>query len=498
MKLSRVMKETPVIRQDAEGSMEVTGLAYDSRQVRDGVLFFAIDGFKADGHDFIGAARKAGAVAAVTGRWVEDARLPQIQVTNVRLAMASAAARFYNHPSRRLTLVGVTGTNGKTTTTYLLDSIMRAAGRRTGIIGGVEYRIGDHTEAATRTTPEAVDSQRMLARALEQGVDSVVMEVSSHGIELHRVETMEFDVAVFTNLSPDHLDLHGDMEQYFASKHRLFAARGEQDVTRTSAAGGNRRPRAVVNTDDGYGRRLAAGTGGDTVTFGLGEGAMVRATDMEYSGWETSFTLVTPAGRVAVTVKLPGRFNLYNSLAAAAAAAALDIPLQHIAGGLAQAAGVSGRFQQVRTDAPFRVIIDYAHNEAGLTVALETARRITPGRLIAVFGCPGERDREKRPGMGAIAGEQSDLAILTTDDCYAEDPDTILDEVEAGLVSSGGSYQRLRDRRRAIEAAVGSAGPGDTILIAGKGHEQHQIMADGPHPFSDREVVLAAIAAGIT
>ncbi|GBE57766.1 UDP-N-acetylmuramoyl-L-alanyl-D-glutamate--L-lysine ligase [bacterium BMS3Abin01] len=496
MKLSRVMKETPVLRQDAEGSLEVTGLAYDSRRVRDGVLFFAIDGFKADGHDFIGAAGDAGAVAAVTGRWVEDARLPQLQVTDVRRAMASAAAVFYNHPSRRLTLVGVTGTNGKTTTTFLLDSIMRAAGRRTGIIGGVEYRIGAHTEAATRTTPEAVDSQRMLARALEQDVDSVVMEVSSHGIELCRIEAMEFDVAVFTNLSPDHLDLHGDMEHYFASKRRLFAAGGGQVITGETAAGGHGRPIAVINTDDGYGRRLAAGTGEDTVTFGLGEDAMVRATDMEYSGWETSFTLVTPAGRAAVTVKLPGRFNLHNSLAAAAAATALDIPLPHIAGGLARAEGVPGRFQQVRTDAPFRVIIDYAHNVAGLTVALETARRITPGRLIAVFGCPGERDREKRPVMGAVTGEMSDLAILTTDDCYGEDPGTILDEVEAGLASSGGQYQRYLDRRRAIEAAVGSAGPGDTILIAGKGHEQRQIMADGPRPFSDRSVVLAAIAHG--
>ncbi|MHB8792225.1 MAG: UDP-N-acetylmuramoyl-L-alanyl-D-glutamate--2,6-diaminopimelate ligase [Thermoleophilia bacterium] len=483
-----------VLREENRGDrIAISGLSYDSRAVRPGFLFAAVPGFKVDGHDFIGRARDAGAAAILTERWIEDAGIPQVQVVSVRRAMAFVAAAFYGNPSRDLSLVGVTGTNGKTTTTYLIDAILRQAGMTTGLIGGIEYRIGELVSPAKRTTPEAIDVQRMLREMRDSDVQSATMEVSSHGIDLYRVACLDFTAAVFTNLTRDHLDLHGNMEQYYQAKRSLFA--GSLDRPGDPEANpGSVRPLAAINIDDSYGQRLAKEFSDRTTTFGMGQEAMVRAGNIEYAGWETGFDLITPEGREPVRLQLPGAYNLENALGSAAAALALGIAPDMIAAGLSASRGAPGRFEPVDVDAPFRIVVDYAHNEDGLAKSLTAARSLTPGRLILVFGCPGERDRDKRPAMGKTAGSLADIAILTTDDCYGESPEQILDEAEPGLIDSGVSYQRIADRREAIEAAVSTAADGDTILIAGKGHETSQIIGDSSLPFSDSNVVREIIS----
>ncbi len=468
--------------------LKITGIAYDSRQVKPGFLFAAIPGFKVDGHDFVPRALEAGAAAVLTERWLDLAGVIQVQVESVRKIMPLLASNFYDHPSKNLTVIGVTGTNGKSTTAFLIDAILKSAGLRTGLIGGIEYRIGDSSIPAKRTTPEALDIQRMMFEMNDQHIGAVTMEVSSHGIDLYRVACTEFDVAVFTNLTRDHLDLHGNLEDYFESKRKLFTGALLDPAKNENAISPNR-PIAAINVDNEYGQRLADELSDRLYTFGMKPQAQVRARDIEYNGWETRFELVTPSGATPVQLQLPGAFNLENALSASAAALALGIPLESIAAGLSESRGAPGRFEPVNINAPFRVVVDYAHNEDGLLKALTTARALTDGRLITVFGCPGERDREKRPGMGKIAGSLSDLAILTTDDCYEEPSEQILDQTEAGLNDSGAEYLRIEDRRQAIETAIEAAREGDTVLIAGKGHERSQIMAEGPRPFNDSDTV---------
>lgn len=494
MKLAEILSGVTIVRQNADPLLEISGITADSRLVEPGYMFAAVPGFKVDGHDFVPAARKAGAAGILTQTWLEGAGTPQVQVPLVRKYMALAAANFYGRPSNKLTLVGVTGTNGKTTTTFLIDAILAAAGRNTGLVGGIEYRLGNHrTLTAERTTPESSDLQKMLDDMSSAGVDTATLEVSSHGIGLYRVAYTDFDVAVFTNLTRDHLDLHHDMESYFNTKRRLFTAGLENDEPAAAADG--RRPAAVINIDDAYGKRLAAELEHGVVTFGIeARTADVTAKNITHSGWDTHFEVVTPAASAPVRLRLPGDFNIYNALAAAAVGVTLKLPLKNIATGLNACGGVPGRFELLDSDSPFKIVIDYAHNEDGLSRAIDTARSITAGKLVVVFGCPGERDRDKRPRMGEIAGSGADLAILTTDDCYAEAPERILDEIVPGLVKSGGRYLRIADRRLAIKAAIAEAGPGDLVLIAGKGHETRQIMAQGPMPFSDKEVVGEILA----
>lgn len=483
-----------VLRQEPHGGrIAISGLAYDSRSVEPGFLFAAIPGFKVDGHDFIERAREAGAAAVLTERWIGDAGIPQVQVTSVRKAMAFVATAFYGYPSKDLSLIGVTGTNGKTTTTYLIDAILRQTGMTTGLIGGIEYRIGETASPAKRTTPESIDLQRMLREMCDSDIQAATMEVSSHGIDLYRVACLDFTVAVFTNLTQDHLDLHGSMEHYYQSKRSLFAGSLDKPGDPEAAASPSR-PLAAINIDDSFGQRLAEEFPDRVTTFGMRQEAMVRAGNIEYAGWETGFDLITPEGQAPVRLHLPGAYNLENALGSAAAALALGITPDRIAAGLSASRGAPGRFEPVEVEAPFRVMVDYAHNEDGLAKALTAARSLTPGRLILVFGCPGERDRDKRPAMGKIAGSLADVAILTTDDCYGEPPEQILDETEPGLIDSGVSYQRITDRREAIEAAVGAAAPGDTILIAGKGHETSQIIGDSSLPFNDSVVAREIIA----
>jgi UDP-N-acetylmuramoyl-L-alanyl-D-glutamate--2,6-diaminopimelate ligase len=481
-----------IVHSDAAPETEIKGVTLDSRAVQPDFLFAAIPGYKSDGHDFIPAAVDAGAVAVLTERWLDTLDVAQVQVTDVRRALARAAANYYQHPSQQLQLVGITGTNGKTTTSFMLHSILAVTGRKATLVGGVEYRIAGETAPAVRTTPEAMELQGMLARAVDAGDAYAVVEVSSHGIELFRAAFVDFAVAVFTNLTREHLDLHKDMESYYQVKRRLFLGTIAGDNTMTAKL-----PLAVINTDNEYGERLVRETeeaGGKVFTFGAASDADITAEQIVYSGWKTSFILLTPDGSAPVELAIPGSFSLANALAAAAAASAMGLSVSEIATGLNGHRGAPGRFEAVDAGTPYKVVIDYAHNEDGLARAIETARGLTPGKLILVFGCPGERDRDKRPHMGRLAGSSTDLAILTTDDCYDEAPDQILDGAEAGLVEAGGIYRRISDRRDAIAAALAAAGAGDTVLIAGKGHETKQVLAGGPVPFNDRQVVEDLIA----
>jgi UDP-N-acetylmuramoyl-L-alanyl-D-glutamate--2,6-diaminopimelate ligase len=467
--------ETVAAPQRVVPPVVVSGISYDSRHVRPGDVFFCIPGFAHDGHDFAAKAVDRGAVALVVSRELPPIGCPQVVVEDPRAALAVAASRFYGRPSERLRVVGITGTNGKTTTAYLLDAILTAAGMSTGVIGTVGTRIAGVHRESDRTTPESADLQALFAEMLAEGVEAAVMEVSSHAIDLHRVDAVEFAVAAFTNLSQDHLDYHSTLEEYFAVKRRLFTE------LRPSAS--------VIDIDDPAGVALAADVAeGDLLTVGRAQGALVRPLDEMPGPVSTSFTLTTPVGAASVTLPLAGRFNVSNALVAAGCALALGVPLEMVAAGLSAAPQVPGRLERIEAGQPFAVLVDYAHTPDGLEKAIEAVRAVTPGRLITVFGCGGDRDPDKRPRMGEAAGRGSDLAIATSDNPRSEDPVGILLAVEDGLRLAGGSYEMEVDRRRAIARAIDIAKAGDAILIAGKGHEDYQIFTDRTIHFDDREV----------
>ncbi|MFN2467616.1 MAG: UDP-N-acetylmuramoyl-L-alanyl-D-glutamate--2,6-diaminopimelate ligase [Gaiellaceae bacterium] len=462
---------------DVVGRAPVTieDLAYDARRAGPGSLFFCVAGARADGHDFGAEAVARGAVALVVERPLEQP-VPQLVVANSRAAMAVAADVFFGEPTRELLVAGVTGTNGKTTTAFLLHSILEAAGLRPGLLGTVESRVGGSVRAVERTTPEAIDLQRTFREQLDLGDRSSVIEASSHASELRRLDRVRFAALVFTNLTQDHLDFHGTMERYFEAKRRLFLE-GE-------------RPPAAVNVDDAYGRLLLAGLRAarhePVVTFGFAAGADVRPEQLELTASGTRFR----ASGLELRSRLRGRFNVENILAAVAAARLLDLADQDIAAGVEAIEGVPGRFEAVEEGQPFAVLVDYAHTPASLEKVLRTARDLTEGRLIAVFGCGGDRDQGKRPLMGRIAAELSDLAIVTSDNPRAEDPHAIIDEILAG---AGPAVEIEPDRRAAIERALELAEPGDAVVIAGKGHEQGQEVAGRKLPFDDRQVARKAL-----
>lgn len=451
----------------------VTGIAYRSDRVRAGDAFFCIAGFAHDGHDFAMDAVLRGAVAVVGTREVPGLGVPEVMVDDPRVALAHAAAVLFGEPSRRLSVVGITGTNGKTTTTYLLDSVLRAAGMTTGVIGTVGTRVAGEVLPASRTTPESRDLQETLARMVDAGVGAVAMEVSSHAIDLHRIDAVRFAVAAFTNLSQDHLDYHRTLEEYFGVKARLF-----EDMP---AAG------RVVNVDDEYGRRLAA-CADTTWTVGRSPDATVRAEGVRLSADGSIFALVAPAGTAEVRLPLAGDFNVSNALIAAACAFALGIGLEDVVRGLEEAPQVPGRLERVDAGQPFSVLVDYAHTPDGLAKAIAAVRGFTPGRVITVFGCGGDRDPEKRPLMGAIAGRLSDTAVVTSDNPRTEDPVGIILQIEDGMAGTGAERIIEVDRRRAIVLALGMAKAGDSVLIAGKGHEDYQVFADRTVHFDDREI----------
>jgi UDP-N-acetylmuramoyl-L-alanyl-D-glutamate--2,6-diaminopimelate ligase len=437
-----------------DGSIEIVELAYDSRQVRPGALFFCVPGDKSDGHEFAAGAVKAGAIGLVVERELPKLEVAQVVVSDSRAAMAPLAARFYGDPTSELKVVGITGTNGKTTTAFLLREILESAGSQCGLLGTVKQVIGGEEEEVQRTTPEAIDLQRTFRLMADAGDAACAMEVSSHALVLHRCDAIHFDVALFTNLTQDHLDFHADMEDYFQSKRLLFEMG----------------PRvAIVNVDDPYGRRLAEDF--DCVTLSA-------------AGAEADLV----AGDVPIETRLPGDFNVANALAAYAAAVALGIDSETVLAGLAQAAPPPGRFEPIDEGQPFSVLIDYAHTPDSLENALRAARRLGKGRVISVFGAGGDRDRGKRPQMGRVSAELSDLAIVTSDNPRSEDPEAIVAEILAGIDDRGGVEAEV-DRRAAIALALSRAAPGDTIVIAGKGHEQGQEFENGRKiPFDDREV----------
>src|SRR4051812_44409365 len=461
-----------VIGSDAP-AVEVTALAYDNRLVTPGTLFFCVPGFTRDGHDYADDAIARGAVALVVQRPLGTA-VPEILVDDVRAAMAPAAAALAGDPTARLTTAGITGTNGKTTSAFLVRSLLEAGGLRTGLLGTVTAIVGGEQHAVARTTPEAIDLQRTFADMLAAGDEAVVMEASSHALALHRADAIHWSAAVFTNLTQDHLDFHADMEDYFLAKRRLFEAGPEL---------------AVVNVDDPYGARLARDFP-RAIRIGLdAQDAQVRATAIEGDATGSSFTV----DGLRLRTTLPGRFNVLNALGAVVIARELGVGDEDVARALAGAQRVPGRFEPVDEGQPFAVFVDYSHKPDALEAVLPTARSLADGRLIVVVGAGGDRDRGKRPLMGAAAARHADVAVITSDNPRSEDPEAIIDQVAAGATGPA-AVERIVDRREAIERALALAGAGDVVVIAGKGHERYQEFEHGRTvPFDDVEVARAAL-----
>ena len=491
MRLEDLLRDSALAAEvRGDTSVEISDLAYDSRHVGPGTLFFCVTGLSRDGHEFAGEAVEAGAAALVVERPLELG-VPEVQVAEARAAMAPLAAAFWGDPTEDLTVIGVTGTNGKTTTAFLVRHLLEDAGRRCGLLGTIQRVVGGEVEEVERTTPEAIDLQATFRRMAEAGDEACVLEVSSHALVLHRADAIRFDLKVFTNLTQDHLDFHEGMEDYFAAKRLLFTAEGGAPTIELE--GGV----SVVNVDDPYGRRLAEelaeGPSGDRVTFSPGGGeADLSAREVAFDAGGSTFTCLSPAGALEVRTPLPGDFNVANALAALAVAQALGLDLRRAGAALASAGQVPGRFESIDEGQPFAVLVDYAHTPEALQNVLEAARRITQRRVISVFGAGGDRDREKRPLMGRAGAELSDLAIVTSDNPRSEQPEAIIEEIVAGIDSAlvgEGQVVVEPDRRAAIARALEAAERGDTVVIAGKGHEQGQEFERGRKiPFDDRDV----------
>ena len=464
------------------GTTPISGITHDSRAIRPGDLYAALPGAQAHGADFAAAAAGAGAVAMLTDR-PGPHPLPAIVVEKPRQVLGKVASWVYGDPSRDLDVIGITGTNGKTTTAYLVEAGLRGAGRSTGLIGTVETKIGDESLVSARTTPEAADLQALFAIMRERGVQSVAMEVSSHGLTLGRVDGTAYAAAVFTNLSQDHLDFHADMDDYFRAKAKLF------EPARSRLA--------VINVDDPAGERLLHLTR-LPVTTTSARGRSVadwRAVDIEHAPAGSSFRLLGPSGEdTRVQLQLTGAYNIANALGALAALASIGIDLDAAAAGIAAMPGVPGRLERIDAGQEFAAFVDYAHSPDSVQTVLQTLRSVTPGKLIVVLGCGGDRDRGKRPLMGAAATEFSDIAIITSDNPRSEDPAAIIEAVVAGAVPGGARIEVEPDRRAAITRAVALAGPGDTVLVAGKGHEAKQEFADHVVVFDDRVELRLALS----
>ncbi|HSC28315.1 MAG TPA: UDP-N-acetylmuramoyl-L-alanyl-D-glutamate--2,6-diaminopimelate ligase [Vicinamibacterales bacterium] len=484
----------PALDRSAD-SERVTAVAYDSRQTSPGAVFVALRGQHADGTGYARDAVARGAIAVVAeGAVPAGIHVPWIRVADARLALAALSAEYYGNPSHQLVLVGITGTNGKTTTSYLLQAILEAAGVRTGRIGTVGYSDGSREIEAARTTPEAPDLQRMLREMVSQGCGACVLEVSSHALVLRRADGLHFTAAIFTNLTRDHLDFHQDMESYYRAKRRLFELLPPGGI-------------GVVNLDDRRGSELAA-LPDRPVSYAIDTPADVMPGPLSLSLEGLAFEVRTPRGPLPIRSRLVGRPSVYNILAAVAAAMALDVSFGAIEKGVASLAQVPGRFEVVSTSGDeVRVVVDYAHTDDALRNLLEAARALATGRLVTVFGCGGDRDRSKRPLMGAVAARLSDLVIVTSDNPRSESPERIIDEIIRGIAvpadraagrGTGGPrptpYAAIVDRKSAIERAIREAGPGDLVLVAGKGHEKYQVIGDRVLPFDDVEVARAALA----
>lgn len=463
--------------------MAISGLSFDSRAVQPGHLFFCIPGTVSDGHAFARAAVDAGAVALCVER-PTDTGVPEVVVADARVAMARVASEFYGRPADDLMLLGVTGTNGKTTTAFLLESILRAAGKVTGLIGTIETRVAGRMKPGVRTTPESLDLQTLLAEMRDAGVEAVAMEVTSHALVMRRVEGLRFDVAAFTNLSQDHLDFHSDMEDYFAAKRMLF--------TPEHAAQG------VTNLEDPYGVRLFEQGAIPCTGFGNDPRSAVTVENVVSGPWGSEFVVSFESGEeIKIATSLVGHFNVLNCLAAAAVAYRAGVPLEAIQSGIEQLGAVPGRFEAVDMGQPFTVVVDYSHTPDSLDNALRGARSLAGDkRVICAFGCGGDRDRAKRPLMGAVAAHLADFVVVTSDNPRSEDPQAIIDEILEGVIGvrSEGPDDVLADRRLAIARVVGAAREGDVVVIAGKGHERGQEFADRKIDFDDRVVAREELA----
>jgi UDP-N-acetylmuramoyl-L-alanyl-D-glutamate--2,6-diaminopimelate ligase len=492
MQFSQLM--AGVEARSTRGDAEISGVAYDSRKVRPGFLFLAMRGESSDGNRFIDAAIRAGATAIVS----DSADVPDpgqvafARVHHGRQAMARISANFYRHPADKLNLTGITGTNGKTTTTFLIEHILKQSGRSTAMIGTIEYHVAGRVIPAPHTTPESLELNATFAEAVDAGTTEAVMEVSSHALEQGRVYGLHYDVAVFTNLTRDHLDYHKTMEAYLASKLKLFSENGTAP------------PRvAVINGDDPYGaafREAANRSGCEIVGYGLNSNHDVTANEIEYLPTGTRFRLKTKQHRIACGSRLIGEINVYNVLAASAAAYARGYSLDQIRDAIASFERVPGRFELVQCGQPFMVVVDYAHTDDALRNLIRIARQIVSeqkakGHVITLFGCGGDRDRSKRPFMGIAAGEGSDFVVLTSDNPRSEDPQAIIADALPGLQKTGARYLVEADRRKAIAAAIAEARPGDIVLLAGKGHEKYQITREGTFSFDDVQVAKESLSA---
>ncbi len=459
-------------------NLDICAIEYDSRKVEKGSIFCCIVGMLFDGHDFAEKAVEKGASALLVEREL-PLPVPQIVVKNARKAMAEMAAAFYGYPQREMTMLGVTGTNGKTTTTYMVKAIAEQAGRKVGIIGTIRNMIGGESLHADRTTPESVDLFRLLRTMADARVDLVVMEVSSHSLEQFRVHGIKFDVALFTNLTQDHLDYHKTFENYLAAKKILFL----------------NSKKAVVNVDDPYADRIMEGLTIPILTFGVRDRADISASDIDITTAGVQFDLHTPAGDVLMRLPIPGLFSVFNAMGAVGMAQSIGIRLLHIKEGLESMTSVSGRLEAVRTgELPFSVFVDYAHTPDALENVLKTVRQFSRGRVLCVFGCGGDRDRAKRPIMGEIAGRFSDFAVITSDNPRTEAPMAIIDTIEEGMKKTGTSYVVIESRKDAILYALKKAQPLDVILVAGKGHENYQEINGTKYHFDDKEIVEELLA----
>ncbi|WP_182199067.1 UDP-N-acetylmuramoyl-L-alanyl-D-glutamate--2,6-diaminopimelate ligase [Paraliobacillus salinarum] len=466
-------------------SLEIKGITIDSRQVKQGYLFFCIQGYTVDGHDYVEQAIENGAVAIIAQRELSNDRVPIFYVKDTMKALGFLANAFYDSPTQKLGLIGVTGTNGKTSVTSLIEEILQAEDEITGLIGTIEMRIAGESFPVANTTPEVSFLQKSFHQMVQSGVSTAVMEVSSHALELGRVNGCDFDVAVFTNLSQDHLDYHGSMDQYFLAKSRLFQQLG-------NIYDKNNPKYAVINVDDAYSEQFIHATVQPVITYGVDREADVCAKDISLHAGGSNFVLETYKGSIGISSKLMGKFSIYNMLAAATVALIKDIPLTTIKMVLEQTTGVAGRFEPVQVGQPYGVVVDYAHTPDSLQNVLQTMKEFSKGKTYVVVGCGGDRDKTKRPLMAKIACELTDHAIFTSDNPRSEDPHAILNDMTTGLEAS--NYQLEVDRKKAIDKIVALANENDMILIAGKGHEAYQIIGNETFSFDDREIAKQAIS----
>ncbi|OGO79009.1 MAG: UDP-N-acetylmuramoyl-L-alanyl-D-glutamate--2,6-diaminopimelate ligase [Clostridiales bacterium GWB2_37_7] len=481
MRLTEVLRGVDIMGRYGSMNIDIQDVVYDSRKVTPGCVFICITGFKVDGHEYIKAAISRGAVAAIIEKDVEAEGITIIKVSNTRKVMPLIGSNFYQHPTNRLKLIGITGTNGKTTTTYLIKSILEQAHKKTSIIGTISIKIGNEEVASSRTTPESIDLQQLFREMLDKDMEYTVMEVSSHALDLGRVDHCSFRISIFSNLTQDHLDYHKNFDNYREAKKKLFY--------KTTHAN-------IINIDDVHGKLIAEDIKllkVPLITYGIDNDADIMAKNIEIDSKSIKFTLVTPQYSIDLQNKTPGRFSVYNCLAAAATAYVEGIDRNIIKEGLMNINNVPGRSEVVNIDKPYTVIIDYAHSPDSLENILSSIRQYTEGRVITVFGCGGDREKEKRPIMGEVAGRLSDYCVITSDNPRSEEPESIIKQVEQGIRNTNCDYICIENRKDAIKYALTIARQKDVVLLAGKGHETYQVLKDSTVHFDEREIISELI-----